>query len=224
MLFDLKGKRKRTVQITYAGLALLMGVGLVGAGVGTGSGVGGVFDLFGGGNGSNGNSAIEKKIKRQERLVRLNPHNQAALAAIVRYRYEIAAAQSDQRTGRFNKEGKKELVAASTAWHRYLASNPKKPDAGLASQMLVAYSPSGLNKPTDAAQAAEIVATAKNDAQAYLQLVQYATAAGQTRKADLAGQKAIDLAPKAQKKVVKDAVKQAKSPQSSTSGAGQTGP
>ena len=116
MLFDLKGKRRRTVQITYAGLAVLIGIGLVGGGIGSGVS-GGFFDIFGGGNGgSSSNAPIEKKIKREERLLRVNPHNQAALAAIVRYRYEIAAAQSDQRTGRFSKDGKKSLAAVSTAF------------------------------------------------------------------------------------------------------------
>jgi len=202
---------------------VLIGVGLIGGGIGSGVS-GGIFDLFGGGNGgSSANSQVDKKIQQQERLLRANPKNQAAMAALVRYHYQLAAASSDQRTGKFNKDGKKELLAASTVWHRYLGSNPKKPDTGLASQMAVAYSPVGLNKPSDAVQAAEIVATAKNDAQAYLQLVQFAAAAGQTRKADLAGQKAIDLAPKAQKQVVKDAVKQAKNPQAAAAGAQSSG-
>lgn len=222
MLFDLKGKRRRTVQITYAALAVLIGVGLIGGGIGSGVS-GGFFDIFGGGNGgSSGNSAIEKKIKHQQLVLQRDPKNLVALAAIVRYRYQIAAAQSDQRTGQFTKDGKKALLSTSAAWQKYLAANPKKPDAALASQMVVAYSPAGLNKPSDASQAAEIVASDKNSAQAYLQLVQFATLAGQKRKADLAGQKAIQLAPKAQKKVVEQAVKQAKTPQPA-GGAGQTG-
>lgn len=212
MLFDLKGKRRRTVQITYVGLAVLIGVGLVGGGIGSGVS-GGVFDIFGGGNGgSSSNAPIEKKIKRQERLLRVNPHNQAALAAIVRYRYQIAAAKSDQRTGRFSKDAKKDLAATSTAWQRYLASNPKNPDASLAAQMVTVYSPLALNRPSNAAQAAEIVASAKNDAQSYLQLTGCAALAGQTRKAELAGQTAIDRASKAQKSQAKQAVKAAKSP------------
>ena len=203
---------ERTVQVTYAGLAVLMGIGLVGAGVGSGVS-GGVFDIFGGGNGgSSGNSQIDKNIKRQERLVRLNPHNQTALAALVRYHYQLAAAQSDQRTGRFSKDGKKALAGVSTAWQKYLASNPKKPDAGLAAQMVTAYSPIGLNRPSGAATAAEIVATAKNDAQAYLQLAGCAALAGQSRKADLAGDTAIARASKAQRSQAKQAVKQAKAP------------
>src|SRR2546421_676157 len=104
------------------------------------------------------------------------------------------------------------LAAVSTAWHRYIASNPKKPDSGLAAHMVTAYSPVGLNRPPDAAQAAEIVANSKDDAQAYLQLTGCAALAGQTRKADLAGQTAIDRASKAQKAQAKQAVKAAKAP------------
>ena len=36
MLFDLKGKRKRFVQVTYVVLAVLFAVGLIGFGIGGG--------------------------------------------------------------------------------------------------------------------------------------------------------------------------------------------
>ena len=64
MLFDLRGKRRRAVQVTYATLAVLMGGGLVLFGIG-GSGTGSVFDLFDSGGGS-GNSQLDKRIERQE--------------------------------------------------------------------------------------------------------------------------------------------------------------
>ena len=47
------------------------------------------------------------------------------------------------------------------------------------------------------------MADASNDFQSYLQLVQYAALAGDKRTADLAAQKAVDLAPKDSKKQVK---------------------
>ena len=44
MLFDLRGHgRRRAVRVIYIGLALLMGVGLVGFGIGGGFGGGGLF-------------------------------------------------------------------------------------------------------------------------------------------------------------------------------------
>jgi hypothetical protein len=76
--------------------------------------------------------------------------------------------------------------------------------------MLQAYGQGGLNKAAQAAQAAEFVANARPSAVAYLQLTQYASKAGQKRLADLAGAKAIELAPKAQKKLVKQQVAAAK--------------
>jgi len=96
-----------------------------------------------------------------------------------------------------------------------------KPSDSLASLMLQAYGQGGLNKPGDAATAAELIANARPSAQAYLALTSYAAQAGQTRKAELAGLKAIDLAPKAQKKLVKQQVEAAKA-QAGAAAASQT--
>jgi hypothetical protein len=222
MLFDLKGKRRRTVQVTYVALAALMAIGLVGAGVGSGTS-GGLFDLFGGGGGS-GNNVVDKRIERAQKALKVNPKDAAALAVLVRSHYTLASADSSQQTGQFGKDGKKELVKAGSAWQRYVATDPKKPDASLAALMVNAYSPIGLNQPTNAVAAAEIVADARNDAQSWLQLVQYATLAHQTRKADLAGQKAIERAPKKQRKLVKQSVKQAKQAGASAGATGAGAP
>jgi hypothetical protein len=210
MLFDLKGKRRRTVQVTYVALAFLMAVGLIGAGVGSGVS-GGIFDLFSGGGGSStADKTVQKKIDRAEKALRLNPKDETAMETLVRSHYQLASIDTDQRTGQFGKDGKKELRKADAAWNGYIDSEPKKPDDSLAGLMVVAYSPIGLNDASGAAGAAEVVATERNDAQAWLQLVQYASAAGQTRKADLAAKKALEKAPKGQKKAVKDAIAQAK--------------
>jgi len=209
MLFDLKGKRRRTVQITYVGLAFLMAAGLVGAGIGSGTS-GGLFDLFGGGSGkSTANKTIEKRIATAERALRINPKNQAAMITIVRSHYTLASTDANQQTGQFGKDGKAELAKASTAWQRYLASNPKKPDASLAAVMLVAYSRVGLNQPPNAARTAEILANVNNSAAAYIRFAACSTLAGQTRKATLAGQQAIKLAKKSQKSAAKQEVKAA---------------
>ena len=61
MLFDLRGRgRRRTVQVIYLSLAILMGGGLVLFGIG-GATSGGLFDAFSGnsGGGNSGNAALE---------------------------------------------------------------------------------------------------------------------------------------------------------------------
>ena len=79
-----------------------------------------------------------------------------------------------------------------------------------------------LNKPDEAKQAATVVAEAENDWPSYLRLVQYATLAKDTRTADLAGQKAIDLASKGEKKEVRQQVKLAKEPLAEAPAGGTT--
>src|SRR3954468_10851166 len=104
MLFDLKGKRRRTVQGVYVTLAVLMGAGLVLFGIGS-SVNGGLFDAFNGGNGSNqGDSAGQKKIDAAQKTLATNPKNAAALAEVARGHYQLATANSDANTGAFAKK------------------------------------------------------------------------------------------------------------------------
>jgi hypothetical protein len=210
MLFDLKGRRRRVVQGTYLMLAVLMGGGLVLFGIG-GDVSGGLFDAFserGGGGG--GNSAIQERIDRAEQRVRANPRDEAALKDMIRSNYQLASSEADPNTGRVPNDAKDELRAASAAWERYLALEPKRVEASLAFLMLQAYGPNGLNQPAKGVTAAEVAAEQRPSSSAYVQLTLYASLAGQTRKADLAGQKAIDLAPADERSSVKQQVEQAK--------------
>jgi hypothetical protein len=209
MLFDLRGKRRRAVQGTYLALAFLMGGGLVFFGIGGGT-AGGLLDAFKGGGHGSGNSLIEKRIKREERLVRLNPRNITALEGLVRDNYQLASEQRQPNATAFPKDAKGDLQAADRWWRRYLAA-ANAPNASLATLAVQIYDRGALNKPKQAEQAALIVADASRSAQAYLQVVQYAVLAGDSRTADLAGAKAIDLAPKGQRSQVKQLVKQIKS-------------
>jgi hypothetical protein len=213
MLFDLQGKRRRLVQATYLILAILMGGGLVLFGIGSGDAGGGLFDAITGKDSSSGgavNSTVNKRIKADEKALALNPKNQAPLEDLIRSHYQLATDDADPNTGAFGKDGKAQLQSAAVAWKKYV-DVAAKPDDSLAGLMVNAYGEGGLNKPADAAGAAELVAAARPSAVAYLQLTQYAAAAGQTRKAELAGEKAIELAPKSQKKLVKQQVAIAKS-------------
>ena len=195
------------MQATYLTLALLMGGGLVFFGIG-GDVSGGLFDAFSErGGGGNGNEAIEKRIDANEK--RAAAGSEPAMKELVRDYYQLATTQTDPSATGFPDDAKDELAKAGTYWTRYLRTT-EKPDASLARVALQIYDVTALNKPKDAQGAAQIIAEAENSATAYLALVQYASLAGDTRTADLAGIKAVDLAPGGQKKQVRAQVKQAK--------------
>ena len=216
MLFDLRARgRRRTVQAIYLTLAVLMGGGLLLFGIG-GEVSGGLLDGLGlTGNNSNQTSAEEQLADQEEaalRRVRKNPADAVAWATVTRLRYQQAGQGDnyDQETGQFTTEGKRELAQAAQAWSRYLALKPKKPDANVAALMIQAFGPLGLNRPNDGVLAAEIVADERPSSQTFYQLAVFAYAAGQTRKADLAGKRAIELAPEDQRAAVKAQIDAAK--------------
>jgi len=192
-----------------------MGGGLVLFGVG-GSVSGGLFDAIGLTGGSSNSSSANEQLEKQEkaaiRQTRVDPKNAAAFITLTRVRYQLAGQGDnfDKETGQFKGGGRKELAQAAESWNRYLALNPKTPDANVAALMIQAYSPLGLNRPKDGVEAAEIVAEARPSAQTYYQLAVFAYAAKQARKAELAGKKAIELAPKDQRAAVKSQIDSAK--------------
>jgi hypothetical protein len=213
MLFDLRGRRRRAVQATYLTLAILMGGGLVLFGIG-GDVSGGLFDAFKDDGGSgNANSAIEKRIERNEKRLRTAPNDTALLKELMRDEYQAATVQTQSGAQGFPKEAQDELRRADAYWRRYLAAEKGKPDDSLARVALQLYDPNVLNKPKEAQRAAQIVAQADNDYPSYLNLVQYAALAKDKRTADLAAQKAVDLAPKAERKAVKQQAEQLKNSQ-----------
>jgi hypothetical protein len=201
MLFDLRGRRRRAVQATYLMLAVLMGGGLVLFGIG-GDVSGGLLDAFkGGGGGSNGDSALRDQAKRQEERLAKNPQSPVVLQNLVRDYYSLATAQRQSGTVGFPADAKDELRKSGGYWQRY-SRVADKPDADTAVIALQVYDVGGLNRPKEAQKAAALIAQESNDVAAYLRLVQYAARAGDTRTADLAAKKAVDLAPKAQRKEV----------------------
>jgi len=213
VLFDLKGRRRRVVQATYLMLAILMGGGLVFFGIG-GDVSGGLFDAFSDRSGS-GSSLVNDRIDDSEDKLEANPRSEAALKALVRDWYQLASEElTDQNT--YTDKGQERLRESDTYWKRYLEVEQKKPEASLAALMIQVYGPNGLNKAAYAATAAEIVAESEPSAQAYLQLTEFAAQAGQKRKAQLAGLKAIELAPKKQRSTVKQYVEQVQNPAAST--------
>jgi hypothetical protein len=201
MLFDLRGRRRRAVQVTYLMLALLMGGGLVLFGIG-GDVSGGLLDAFKGGGGQSGDSALQDRIDNQKERLQANPRNEVVLQTLVRDYYSLATGQRESGSTGFPEDAKDDLRQAGVYWQRYLrvTDEPNPDTAGYALQV---FDVSALNRPKEAQRAAAILAEAANDAPSYLRLVSYAARAGDTRTADLATQKAVDLAPKAQRKLIK---------------------
>lgn len=207
MLFDLRGAgRRRTVQAIYLALAVLMGGGLVLFGIG-GNVSGGLVDAISGTNGSGGGgNQFEKNIKKFEKRVQANPEDAQAWVSLARARYQETSTGEnyDQSTSSFTPKGLQRLRGVETAWDRYLALEPKKPNADVANLMVQAFGPAGLNKPDKAVGAMEIVVDARPPSYAlYAQLAQLAYLANQTRKGDLAADKSVSLAPKDQRQELK---------------------
>jgi hypothetical protein len=216
MLFDLRGRRRRLVQATYLMLALLLGGGLVLFGIG-GDVSGGLFNAFeGNGGGGDANQALEDRVERQEERLRANPANLAVLQSLVRDNYQLATSQQVSGETTFPEDARDDLQRAANYWQRYLEAESEEPSASTALYALRVYDVGALNQPKQAARAASIIAEEQNDASAYLQLVAYASLAQDKRTADLAAQKAVDLAPKGQRKQVKqqaEALRQAQQAQ-----------
>jgi hypothetical protein len=208
MLFDLRGHRRRAVQATYVILAVLMGGGLVLFGIGGSSG--GIVDAITGNNSSGGNvnDQLQKRIDRQQDRLKTSPTNAAILAELVRLNYQAAVSQQPSGSSAFPEDSKDELRAAGAYWDRYVKAKDGEPSADLARFAYTIFGTSGLNKPAQAEEAVRAIAAQSNDSQTYLLLVQTATAAGDKRTAQLAAQKAVDLAPKGQRKQVEKVAKQ----------------
>jgi tetratricopeptide (TPR) repeat protein len=218
MLFDLRGRgRRRTVQVIYLSLAVLMGGGLVLFGIG-GNTSGGLFDAINGNGGSGGGTSVDKiaqqRIDTYVKRTRANPSDEAAWLGMTKVRFQVANTGDNYNATQqaYTAKGLQQLRQADASWTRYLALNPKKPDAGTANLMVQAYGQAGLKQYTKAVSALEIVMDNRpQSAGLYAQLAVLASGANQTRKSDLSEQKAIALAPKDQRKQLKSEIDLAKS-------------
>ena len=233
MLFDLRGRgRRRSVQAIYVGLAVLMGGGLIFFGIG-GSVSGGLFDAIGlTGNGNSGSGGAGDILANQqrtaERRVQLNPKDAAGWAALTRIHFQRAGqgGNYDQSRSQFKSGGITQLRQASAAWDRYVQLD-KSPDPGTAALVVQAYVRSGLKPTPSGVLAGEVVASAQPSAIAYFNLAVLAYSAGQTRKGDLAAQKAVQKSPAADRPSVKsqlDALKKQGGASTGSAGASAVSP
>lgn len=196
MLFDLRGRgRRRAVKLIYIGLAVLIGVGLVGFGVGGGLGGGGLFNAASE-NGGSGGSSFSAQIKKYEKLTKTHPNNAANWEQLAKNLLHEAAGEAYVNSaGTPTSKGKELYRRASQAWISYLALNPPSPNPELAQLIFGIYGESGLNEPAKAVQALNYVVEKRPNAAYYSQLAEFAYKAKNERLGDLASEKAVKLAP-----------------------------
>jgi hypothetical protein len=235
MLFDLKGRRRRVVQVTYVGLAVLMGGGLVLSGIGSDAS-GGLLDAFVGGDSSSSSDdakkPLENQVKAAEAKLRTNPRDQAALATLVRAHFGLAGLEQgtdDEGATTISDKGIEEMRKSAAAWQRYVGTNPERIDTGLAATAIPIYRVIGLPEKQEdknklVVQPAQVIAEQENTPDAYIRLVAVATQAGDTRTAGLAERKALSFAKsKDEEATLKERIETEKAAASSASGAGGNG-
>jgi len=211
MLFDLRGKgRRRTVRFIYTGLALLMGVGLVGFGVGGGFGGGGLLNAASNNEGSSA-ASFAAQIKKYRKLTVKDPKDTAAWEALTKALLHEAGGVTQNGV---TSQGKALFREASESWNKYLELNPPKASSELAEQMVSVYGEEGLNQPAQAVQALQIVVAARpTSAALWAALAESAYKAKNKRIGTLASEKAVALAPAADRTRIKDELEEdAKSP------------
>ena len=208
MLFDLRGKRKRVVQVSYAFLAAIFLVGFIGIGIGSGNSTGGILDAVGLGGGSSGGSLDDQfdgQIENANQRLATNPKDAAALLALSKYEYFKAkqGITTDPNTGvpTVSEDAHTELGKSVDAWERYLKANKGEPSPGIAAQIVQAYY--FLDDAQGAADAQRIVAENQPSSGSYGQLAFYLYFAGSIPEGDQAASKAESEAPKSQRSQIK---------------------
>ncbi|HEY7150611.1 MAG TPA: hypothetical protein VH391_02920 [Solirubrobacterales bacterium] len=210
MLFDLRGNRRRLVQVVYSLLAASFLIGFVFLGIGTG-GIGSVSDLFGGGDGGSTSSQFDSQISSAQAELQKDPKDTAALLKLAENEWFKAKSgvSQDPSTGQItgiSDDAHTALGQSADAWAKYLKVNKGKPDSGVANEMTQVYVL--LNDAPGAAKAQQIVAEDQPNQNTYGTLALYLYAGNDIAGGDAAAKKAVSLAPKSTQKQVKQQLDQ----------------
>lgn len=239
MLFDLRSPgRRNLIRVVYAGLAVLMGGGLIFFGIG-GSG-GGLLSDVGGGGGGDGGNPFEDQIGDAEAKLEQNPQDTAALAELVQLHYQAGSNQIevDQDTGAqsLTEEGEQQLQQSADAWARYLKLTEKggqPPASGVSSIAVQTFSvladasfsealsstsgTEALDRANDAitswgdaAGAQRILADAQPAGQAYANLAFFLYRSGDIAGGDQAAARAVQEAEPNERAAIEQQLKQTK--------------
>jgi tetratricopeptide (TPR) repeat protein len=211
MLFDLRSRgRRRTVQVVYVGLAVLIGAGLVLFGVGTGTGGGGLLGgLTGSNSGSGGGNAVTSQVKKAVAQTKKTPNSAAAWANLINARFSAANSVGyDSNTSTYTAAGKQQLRLLTQAYAHYTAL-VKSPGTTTATLAAKAYSQ--LSDWSKASAAYQAVLQSSPGNIVYLRCVAMTSyAAKSDRVAQLAETRLLQKLPKSVRKENKALVEQAK--------------
>jgi hypothetical protein len=201
MLFDLRSRgRRRVIKGVYLFLAVLIGVGLVGFGVGTGGNFGGLLSAAkGGGGGANGQNAYTKALATAQKKAKASPTDPASWTGVGRAAFNLAQLPSNYVTGTgYTASGHAVLAQLKQAWTSYLGLAPAKPDLTFAEEVVSAFGTTpGIGDYRTAESAQEVVTASQPTSYTqYEFLAYYAYLANEPSRGDQAGARAIALAPK----------------------------
>ena len=207
MLFDLRGKRRRFIQVVYALLAALFLIGFVGFGVGSEAGAGGIFDALGvgGGDSSSSNPQYDEDIDEAEQRLEQDPKDEQALLQLAQTRYLAGQAEleADEATGEpvLTDESRTQFDESISAWERYMKL-AKRPSDNVATQVVNSYV--FLNDAAGAAKTQRIVAEARPSQGAYSNLAFYLYLSGDFEGGDEAAKRAVAEAEGSQRKSIEN--------------------
>jgi hypothetical protein len=204
MLFDLRSPgRRRVIKTVYFFLAILIGVGLVGFGVGTGGSFGGLFSAAANGGGANGTAStkVVNALAKAEKRAKASPNSAEAWLKAGQAAYLVAVLPTNfDSTVGYTTGGHAALDKMKVAWDHYLSLSPDNPNLSFAQQVVAAFSfpppnGTGIGDFPTSESAQEIVAEDKPTSQNYEFLAYFAYQAKKLAAGDQAADKAVSLAP-----------------------------
>ena len=212
MIFDLKsGKRRKVVQVVFGMLAFIFFISFVGFGVGSGGGIGGIFDAIGlgGGDTSSSDPQFEQQISDAQDAIAANPKSATGYADLIAAYYGSATSSgvsTDQQTGQvsISDDAHTDLQKAAQAWDDYVSTKPPKESVQAAAAAVQVFQL--LNEASGAAEAQRVIADEQGTSAAYGQLAFYLYADLQIKEADAAAKKAVDAAGGANQKQIQKAM------------------
>lgn len=154
--------------------------------------------------------AIERRIDAIESDLKARPADPEPLAELAKAHFQAATLESIP-TGGYTDDGKRQLRLAAQAWQRYLATDPADPDVGVAQLMAAVYGPGALEQPRNAVRAQRLITENADppSSSMFAQLAQMAYLAGDRATADRAAERALELAPKAERTRLRAALRAA---------------